>query len=200
MADRLILGKGRATNGTDFGFWVSKPGENVFTTNAKNLLFDSDSMRTGQIYGGGTQSSISSSGLTWTSGSKPTLTYIPAYIQFEQQIKIHSVDEFFGGSGGTIDIVIQNALAYTWEYSNTKITPRGSGDDGSDYGRTDMYWHGEDSQVKTSRTSNAVSFMILRIPNGFGFMGNTYLQANGVSTTLPSNNHPSLGDSQDLWE
>ena len=77
MADRIVIGN---KDGSTLGVFISKPGSNVFTASSNDLLFDSTSVRYGQIYAGGTQSSISSSGLTWTSGSKATLTYIPTYI------------------------------------------------------------------------------------------------------------------------
>ena len=49
-----------------------------------------------------------------------------------------------------------------------------------------------------TRTSNAVSFLVLRVPNGFGFMGNTNTNNAGSSTAKA--NHPSLGDTGLLWD
>jgi len=69
MANRILLGN----LGSTFGLKVSKEGQNVLTTSDKNLIFDSTKPRTGQIYAGGSNSGQSSA-ITWTSGSKPTLT------------------------------------------------------------------------------------------------------------------------------
>ena len=85
MANRVLLGN---LGGSSYGLKISKEGEDVLTTAAKNLVFDSTKPRTGQIYAGGSTSSTSST-LTWTSGSKPTLTYIPIYFIFEQGTKVY---------------------------------------------------------------------------------------------------------------
>tara|TARA_R100000008_G_scaffold74469_1_gene53302 strand:- start:61 stop:645 length:585 start_codon:yes stop_codon:yes gene_type:complete len=194
MADRIVIGN---KDGSTLGVFISKPGSNVFTASSNDLLFDSTSVRYGQIYAGGTQSSISSSGLTWTSGSKATLTYIPTYILFEQGTKIHT-EEASGWGGDVHYFRIHNALAYSWAFTDSSIKPVGSGDDGYNENNSYGWWYGVDSQVVQTRTSNAVSFLVLRVPNGFGFMGNTYTSNAGVSTAKA--NHPSLGDTGLLWD
>lgn len=43
MVDRVLVGKGSATRGTtNYGLWVSRPGYNVQTCTADQLLFSSD--------------------------------------------------------------------------------------------------------------------------------------------------------------
>ena len=43
MVDRVLLGKGSTTRGTsNYGLWVSRPGYNVQTCTADQLLFSSD--------------------------------------------------------------------------------------------------------------------------------------------------------------
>lgn len=54
MANRLILGKGRGTSGTDYGLWVSKPGKDVLTCDPEDLLFDSNNRKYGEILASGT--------------------------------------------------------------------------------------------------------------------------------------------------
>jgi len=50
-----------------------------------------------------------------------------------------------------------------------------------------------------NRTSNATSFLVLRIPCAYGFMGSTYVDASGTSQTFGSSNHPTFGNSNGLW-
>ncbi len=45
MANRILLGK----RGSDYGLWVSKPGSNVATCDAEDMLFDSANMDYGQV-------------------------------------------------------------------------------------------------------------------------------------------------------
>ena len=56
MANRVLLGN-RSTGG--YGMYVSKAGSNVVSCNRKDLLFDSSQQRAGEIYAGGTQSTLS---------------------------------------------------------------------------------------------------------------------------------------------
>ena len=83
MANRVVLGKLPDGN---FGLLVSKPTENVLTTAAKNMLFDSRLNRTGQVYAGANNiASIGSSGDNFlTTNSKSSLGYIPLVIVSEK--------------------------------------------------------------------------------------------------------------------
>lgn len=54
MVDRVILGRGRNTGGSDWGLWVSNPGFDVKTCDEANLAFDSESFGYAQLMGTGT--------------------------------------------------------------------------------------------------------------------------------------------------
>ena len=45
MANRVILGKGRGTGGSDYGLWISKPGKEVLTCDPEDLMFDSNDLK-----------------------------------------------------------------------------------------------------------------------------------------------------------
>ena len=78
MANRILAGN-RSTGG--YGLYVSKAGSNVLNCDGKQLLFDASQKRAGEVYAGGTQSSLSTSGQNFLStGSKATLGYIPLVI------------------------------------------------------------------------------------------------------------------------
>jgi len=52
MANRVLLGKGTSARGTsDYGLWVSKPGQDVLTCTDDNLIFDMDKGGTADIKG-----------------------------------------------------------------------------------------------------------------------------------------------------
>ena len=82
MATNRVLAGNRATGG--YGLYVSKANSNVLTCDKKELLFDStqDVGGTGQVYAGGTLSSLSGSQnfLTQTGTTKDNLGYIPLVI------------------------------------------------------------------------------------------------------------------------
>lgn len=202
MANRVLLGNLGSSN---FGLKISKEGENVLTTAAKNLVFDSTKPRTGQIYAGGSSSSTSST-ITWTSGSKPTLTYIPMYLIFEQGTKVYHEDFSGGTSEEQTEILQVNNQGAPWELTNTSLTPKGTDEDGYITHRTgeangnyNILSDTTFALVHTSRTSGATTFVVLRIPCAYGFMGSSYIDASGSSQTFGSTNHPTFGNSQGLW-
>lgn len=199
MANRVLLGN----LGSTFGLKVSKEGQNVLTTSDKNLIFDSTKPRTGQVYAGGSNSGQSSA-ITWTSGSKPTLTYIPIYLIFEEGAKV--VHETYVTQGYNQDdtVTMVNNQAAGWELTNTSLAPRTTDDNGwithNEVNVNNTYPYLSDTSFalfSSSRTSGATKFIILRIPCGFGFMGSTYLSTSGSVTSL--DNHPSLGNTETLW-
>ena len=53
MANRLVLGKGRSTTGSDYGLWVSKPGKDVLTCDPEDLMFDSLDRKYGEVLAAG---------------------------------------------------------------------------------------------------------------------------------------------------
>ena len=96
MANRVLAGN-RATGG--YGLYVSKADEDVLTCDRKKLLFDSSQKRAGEVYAGGTQSSLSTSGQNFlTTSSKDSLGYIPLVIHTEDKVgekDIQDGDETF---------------------------------------------------------------------------------------------------------
>jgi len=53
MANRVILGKGRGTGGSDYGLWISKPGKEVLTCDPEDLMFDSNDRKYGEVLAAG---------------------------------------------------------------------------------------------------------------------------------------------------
>lgn len=198
MANRVLLGNLGSSN---YGLKISKEGEDVLTTAAKNLVFDSTKPRTGQIYAGGSTSSTSST-LTWTSGSKPTLTYIPMYLIFEQGTKVYHQERIDSNQVYDLDFYNLNNQGFPWELTNTSITPKETADGGwirQQTGSAGRLSSTDFQLFYQNRTSNATSFVVLRIPCAYGFMGSTYIDASGSSQTFGSTNHPTFGNSQGLW-
>ena len=179
MADRVVLGNLGSSN---FGLRVSKPSTNVLSTTANNLIFNSTTTRVGQIYAGANFTATSSA-ITWTSGSKATLTYIPEVLVNEANTAIlHNANIV---SNPSFDSFEEDLIREydTYKISNTSVTPL----------RMNVSY----SPGNTSRTSAAGAFVVLKIPNAFGFMGNTYVDASGTTQNL--GNHPTLGDTANLW-
>lgn len=204
MANRVLLGQGSSARGSsNYGLWISKPSRNVLLTGDENIVFDSTKSRTGQIYAGGSTSGTSST-ITWTSGSKPTLTYIPMYLIFEEGVKVVH-EEFFNTNFEEDDDVIQiNNQTGNWALTNTSITPKGT-NEGGWITHSTAYANGNYNILSdttfalsyASRTSGAAKFLVLRVPNAYGFMGSSYVNASGTTSTLA--NHPTLGNTNSLW-
>jgi len=198
MANRVALGKLDSTN---YGLRVSKENENVLTTASKNLVFDSTVTRCGQIYAGGSNSGTSST-ITWTSGSKPTLTYIPMYLIFEQGVKVLHEFETSANIEEAYDLYQINNQAFGWELTNSGLTPKTTNENGwitNQSGNQQVIGDDYFNLFYVNRTSNATSFLVLRIPCAYGFMGSTYVDASGTSQTFGSSNHPTFGNSNGLW-
>jgi hypothetical protein len=198
MANRVALGKLDSTN---YGLRVSKENENVLTTASKNLVFDSTVTRCGQIYAGGSNSGTSST-ITWTSGSKPTLTYIPMYLIFEQGVKVLHEFETYANIEEAGDLYQINNQAFGWELTNSGLTPKTTNENGwitNNSGNQQVIGDDYFNLFYVNRTSNATSFLVLRIPCAYGFMGSTYVDASGTSQTFGSSNHPTFGNSNGLW-
>lgn len=200
MANRILLGN---LGSSQYGLKVSKEGADVTSTAAQNLIFDSTKPRTGQVYAGGSTSGTSST-ITWTSGSKATLTYIPMYFIIEEGTKVIHEDFFVTNFEEDDDVLIINNQAANWELTNTSITPKTT----SGYGwitQDDAYNNGSYGYLTStsfalashSRTSAATKFLVLRIPCAYGFMGSSYLDGSGSTQTLT--NHPTLGNTENLW-
>lgn len=200
MANRILLGN---LGSSQYGLKVSKEGADVTSTAAQNLIFDSTKPRTGQVYAGGSTSGTSST-ITWTSGSKATLTYIPMYFIIEEGTKVIHEDFFVTNFEEDDDVLIINNQAANWELTNTSITPkttRGDGwithDDAYNSGSYGYLTSTSFALASHSRTSAATKFLVLRIPCAYGFMGSSYLDGSGSTQTLT--NHPTLGNTENLW-
>jgi len=173
MANRVVTGKLPDNN---FGLLVSKPTENVLTTAAKNMLFDSRLNRTGQVYAGANNiASIGASGDNFlTTNSKSSLGYIPLVIVSEknkgERILLTadtSLDEFF----------VDNVSI--WKTTTSTFTPaqaRANPDDGGTLDN-DTPADGRAYQVGTGGSLGAgilnalnVSYFVLRIPCAYGYM------------------------------
>ena len=169
MANRVVLGKLPDGN---FGLLVSKPTQNVLTTAAKNMLFDSRLNRTGQVYAGANNiASIGSSGDNFlTTNSKSSLGYIPLVIVSEK----NKGERFqLGGDEFFVDNVS------IWKTTTSTFTPaeaRANPDDGGTLdndtpadGRT--YQAGTSGSPPTSFLNALnVSYFVLRIPCAYGYM------------------------------
>jgi len=200
MANRVLLGN---LGSGQYGLKVSKEGADVTSTAAQNLIFDSTKPRTGQIYAGGSTSGTSST-ITWTSGSKATLTYIPMYLIFEQNARATHFNSQVTNFEEDEDITTMNNQSDAWKLTNSSIAPVTTPEAGwlthqtaYDNGNYNGLSNTSFALFSDSRTSNATTFVVLRIPCGYGFMGSSYLDGSGTTQTLA--NHPTLGNTENLW-
>ena len=162
MANRVLMGN-RSTGG--YGLYVSKAGNNnVLSCDRKELLFDSSQPRAGEIYAGGSQSSLGNSGQNFlTTSSKSSLGYIP--------MVVHSEDK--RGEFNTIDG--ENDGFYTdrmdvIETTLNTITPKTIGSE-PDPGTNAIL----DITVGSRRSGTSctnIKFMVLKIPLAYGYMTN----------------------------
>ena len=160
MANRVLLGN-RATGG--HGAYVSKANSNVLNCNRKELLFDSSQPRAGEIYAGGSQSSLGNSGQNFlTTSSKSSLGYIPMVVHTEDKRgEFNNVDELGGFYTERMDVI---------ETTLNTITPKtiGSEPDPGTNGILDITVNSRRSG--TSCTN--IKFMVLKIPLAYGYMTN----------------------------
>ena len=157
MANRVLIGN-RSTGG--YGLYVSKANSNVLTCDRKELLFDSSQKRAGEVYAGGSQSSIA--GNAWQSflstGSKDNLGYIPLVVWTEDK-RGESSDV---GENEEIYRTRQDFL----ETTSSTISPKtlgeqiGEGGDGGD---------GINNRDSGESCTN-IKFMVLKIPCAYGYM------------------------------
>jgi len=157
MANRILAGN-RATGG--YGLYVSKAGSNVLNCDRKQLLFDASQKRAGEVYAGGTQSSLSTSGQNFLStGSKASLGYIPLVICTEDlrgEKDIQAGDEeFYQSRIDMIETTINTIKPVSMEGSvDSNTSALGSPFVGRDSG---------------SACTN-IKFMVLKIPCAYGYM------------------------------
>lgn len=76
MANRVLLGKGTTARGTsNYGLWVSKPGQNVETCAQDQLLFDSTLDTYGQVLARGSVSTSTNITVPTRNGINPIVMY-----------------------------------------------------------------------------------------------------------------------------
>ena len=167
MANRILLGK-RATGGT--GMYVSKAGSNVLTCNRKELLFDSSQKRAGEVYAGGTQSSIGNSGQNFlTTGSKSNLGYIPLVIYTEDKR-----GEFDDNTGSDTLYISRRDFIKT---TSSTITPKTLGEQVSPVSQPLGGFPTPTTSILNRRNADACTnfkFLVLKIPCAYGYMNSTY--------------------------
>lgn len=71
MANRLVLGKGRNTTGSDYGLWISKPGKDVLTCDPEDLMFDSLDRKYGEVLATGSFTGSASIQVDMPNGKPP---------------------------------------------------------------------------------------------------------------------------------
>tara|TARA_Y100000004_G_scaffold193875_1_gene257227 strand:- start:1624 stop:2112 length:489 start_codon:yes stop_codon:yes gene_type:complete len=161
MANRVLLGN-RSTGG--YGMYVSKAGSNVVSCNRKDLLFDSSQQRAGEIYAGGTQSTLSVSGQNFlTTNSKSNLGYIPLVICSEDKR-----GEFDDNTG---DDTLYRSRRDFIQTTSTTISPKTLGDN---VGSTATSFPTIiDNRISADSCTN-LRFLVLKIPCAYGYMTSTY--------------------------
>ena len=157
MANRVLAGN-RSTGG--YGLYVSKANSNVLTCDRKELLFDSSQKRGGEVYAGGSQSSIggTSSQSFLSTGTKDNLGYIPLVIWTEDKRGEREIED---GD----DYMYRQRQDFI-ETTTSTIAPKSLGiqisdtEDGSD---------GIDNRDGDDSCTN-IKFMVLKIPCAYGYM------------------------------
>ena len=166
MANRVLLGN-RSTGG--YGLYVSKEGQNVLTCASKELLFDSRAHRTGLVYAGATGLNLGDSADNFlTTGSKPSLGYIPLVVVSEK-----NVGERFDNNEEYTDQVS------LWKTTTSTITPAtgrvGSGSvSGVLSGNTPSDGRAITNVSTAQEDALNVSYFVLRMPCAYGYMTSTY--------------------------
>jgi hypothetical protein len=159
MANRVLLGN-RATGG--YGAYVSKAGHNVLTCARKELLMDSSQKRAGEVYAGGTQSSLGNSGQNFLStGSKSSLGYIPLVIHTEDKR-----GEYETNAGGDENYWTERMDAI--ETTVNTIRPVNIGTE-VDNNTSNIETLGVVNRINANSCTN-IKFMVLKIPCAYGYM------------------------------
>ena len=126
------------------------------------------------------------------------------YLIFEEGVKVVHEDVHTTNFEEDDDVIQINNQTGNWALTNTSITPKGTEEDGWITHST-AYANGSYNILSdttfalsyASRTSAAAKFLVLRVPNAYGFMGSSYVNASGTTSTLA--NHPTLGNTNSLW-
>jgi len=171
MANRVLLGK---ISGSTFGVKVSKKGQNVLSASTDNLLFDSTTFRSGQMYAGGFDLNLGDSADNYlTTGSKASLGYIPAVVFTERERGEREHSDFVS------NFVSEVSLWKTTTSTVTPITPSAF-----TFTETDPVTalaaplpsdgRGHDGVSNARQNATNVNYFVLRIPCAYGYMNSTY--------------------------
>ena len=179
-------------NGTFYADWdtyglkIAKKNANVNTVGPKDLLFDSRLRRRGTIYASGFKSTMSDAGVNFK-GNKAQLAYTPLVLTSED--RKGSIDEEDGGFGynQSYEYFFQQ---YRSLFQTTKTTIRPLNEFAWSYDDATGYNFGRGSNPNNSVAN--LSFKVLRIPCGYGYMTDTYFQ--NPQTTSQTHNPGSGGD------
>lgn len=152
MANRILLGN----DGSTYGLKVSQPGDNVLNP-SEPLIFDSTSVRTGMVFGGGSQSSTT--GVNWSS-TKGTLGFIPVVVSVDD--RAGTIEDYRHSSQKTF----YQERADMIETTTTHVNPIKFAD----------------SAVNTSggmagvgRTATNFKFQVIKLPCQYGKMNDSSL-------------------------
>ena len=167
MANRVLLGN-RSTGG--YGLYVSKDGADVTSCAKKDLLFDSTSVRSGMVYAGAKNLTLNDSADNFlTTGSKPSLGYIPLVISVEKNMGAR-----FEGDGSEYEDIDEISIwkTTTSTYTPCTATTLDGGYSTAYSGPSNGRNYGEVSS--TDENAINVSYFVLRIPCAYGYMTSTY--------------------------
>ena len=174
MANRVLLGyRPAVTQGNNTvspaanGLFVSSPGENVLTCMDEELTFDSRKARSAQVYRGGSQSAISDSGLTWTTGDIPSLGYIPMIIVTEDRMGRFIAD---GGSDPTWEYMLTCTQTACWSSTTSKLIQASNTHIAQNLTSNNYIMNEGRGGSYELRDSANVNLVVLRIPLQYGKM------------------------------
>lgn len=167
MGNRVLLGN-RSTGG--YGLYVSKDGADVTSCAKKDLLFDSTSVRSGMVYAGAKNLTLNDSADNFlTTGSKPSLGYIPLVISVEK-----NMGERFEGDGSEYVDIDEISLWKTTTSTYTPCTARTLNGAASIEYAGPSNGRNYDQIASTDENAINVSYFVLRIPCAYGYMTSTY--------------------------
>ena len=183
MANRVLLGNLGSGN---YGLKVSKKNIDVTTAADKDLLFNSNLHRTGQIYGGGSginfdgvSGNPTESGglnfLTSVTPNKASLGYIPLVVRTEKNMgEREDLTDF--------DYFIDQISL--WETTQSSFIPsEANANDFAEEAPVSNFTQPAPSSGRSLEGGNIssgqedainVTFFVLRIPCAYGFMNSTY--------------------------
>lgn len=176
MVDRVMIGQITQESG-EYGLRVSKPGFNVSTTTANNMLFDTYAGRNAMVYAGGAGLNLGDSSDNFlTTGGKSSLGYIPLVIVTEKLAGSYEAGEEVEGN----DFFLSRIDAYSFTESTiqpvTGATSGWSHVSGQQHaeGATPAPGRNYDHTTSANEDAANVSYFVLRIPCAFGYMNSTY--------------------------